>query len=1730
MTKRTRSHLGLPLNPDNPQTDQDNPNQDHTSGPLFTHVNPDENQTVNPNDARVTIEMNQIKYTDVPVTTLHMSQLTSVELAEAIRQYLDRRESNRRLEHIDESEDSGNSRQSRGSVFDRLGEKAKKKKQKESEETRQRILAERKEQIRKEEEEKLEQKIALRVQLEEEKLTKGSRSKRYRKEATPELISDDVDEGPGQTNLRDMINELNRKIGNESGLEIGGTLTPFSHSLESIPRQKGMKHYNFESFNGLGDPEEHLHYFEHIAQIYWYNDLTKCHFFASTFKGGAQRWFSRIPSRSIGSWKDFKEAFLRRFRANKTHELYMCHLETVRQYDNEALSDYMKRFQEAINKISSLDEREALSIFRRNLDPEQNERYVVELINKEPQSLAAAYAMAAKFIKETDVLQAMRMTRQGSSKGKQVEDKPRKEYHQDKKFKPDRQTNFIQHSGSRRTSQPGPGSRSDPGPNRPAREPKPEPEWTPLNRSREDILKEVRDKPFYYAPKPMQTPPESRPANRHCDYHGTHSHKTENCISLKYFIEEQISKGNMGQYIARNTANKGEGSGKQKNIVNVVLGGSCSPPPSPDSCQEVMSIQTFPEQVISFSSKDFEGVTRGHNQALVVTLDITENEVRRILVDNGSSANILFKHTMDRMQLGNIRMNDYREDPLYGFGNSIVPVLGTLYLPVRFGTAPTQVVHMIKFYVTNTPSSYNVIIGRPGLNKIEAITSVTHLKFKFPTPFGVGEVKGDSETAGVCYSQALVMAETHMDNKRKAIVFQKQRSNKKHRLYPRTNPKGEVQVIDLDPGSQNPGATNPGPGQSNQKATMSPAQNFVEKNTDARIQQMISAQELTKVEAAVETESVLIDKDNPTKKVKIGKGLDTVFKEELIQLLRSYADVFAWSPDDMPGLDESLAMHNLDVDPKKKPVKQKRRNFTPERQKAIDEEVGKLIKADIICEIKYPEWLANVVMVKKANGKWRMCVDYTDLNAACPKDPYPLPSIDQLIDATSGHLMLSFMDAFSGYNQVKMNPADIAKTAFITHRAVYAYKLMPFGLRHAGSTYQKAMNEIFKDQLGRNLECYVDDIISKSTSVPGHISDLKECFENMRRTKLKLNPDKCTFGVEDGKFLGFMVSNRGIEANPEKIKAKSVEWSPDCQRALDEIKTYLSKPPILTKALPGEPLYLYLSAGPLAVGAALIREEAGQQKPVYYVSQVLKDAETRYPNLEKFAFALITASRKLRHYFQGREIRIVTNQPLRKIIHKLDISGRLVNWAIELSQFSLTFLPRTAIKAQVLADFVVECNFPENQTTPMETEPEATEDPNPESWTLHVDGSSTAERSGAGLILKSPDGFTIKTAISFGFAATNNQAEYEALLAGLKLVRTLSIRNLTIHNDSQIVARQTKSEYLAKDPILTKYQALVKSYLTLIPGYKILQVNREENAEADNLSRLVHNSADLDSSVYFEGLHKPTIEQEEIFEINNDPTWMTPLINYIEKGELPEDKGKAQRLKAKAAKFFVEGGILFRRTYSAPILKCIGPEESEYCLREVHEGICGDHMSAKSLAYKIIRQGYYWPTIHQDAMEFVKKCKNCQLFSNVPRASPVLPSSVLSPIPFAVWGIDIMGPFPRAKGDLRYLLVSIDHMTKWVEAKAMRTINQQDVIRFMDNILMRFGLPRVLVSDNGPQFIGSDFESYLAERGIKHKKSSVAYPQGNGQVEVTNRILLKGIEKRLEESKNKYPEELPHVL
>ena len=172
--------------------------------------------------------------------------------------------------------------------------------------------------------------------------------------------------------------------------------------------------------------------------------------------------------------------------------------------------------------------------------------------------------------------------------------------------------------------------------------------------------------------------------------------------------------------------------------------------------------------------------------------------------------------------------------------------------------------------------------------------------------------------------------------------------------------------------------------------------------------------------------------------------------------------------------------------------------FAFERDNAIKEEIQKLTVAKFIREVYYPDWLANVVMVKKANGKWRMCVDFTDLNKACPKDSYPLPCIDQLVDSTASHRLLSFIDAFSGYNQIKMDEADQERTSFITRHGLFCYKVMPLRLKNAGATYQRLVNHMFRPQIGRNVEVYVDDMLMKSLDEGKHLDDLQETFDTLR--------------------------------------------------------------------------------------------------------------------------------------------------------------------------------------------------------------------------------------------------------------------------------------------------------------------------------------------------------------------------------------------------------------------------------------------------------------------------------------------------------------------------------------------------------------------------------------------------------------------------------------------------------
>jgi hypothetical protein len=229
--------------------------------------------------------------------------------------------------------------------------------------------------------------------------------------------------------------------------------------------------------------------------------------------------------------------------------------------------------------------------------------------------------------------------------------------------------------------------------------------------------------------------------------------------------------------------------------------------------------------------------------------------------------------------------------------------------------------------------------------------------------------------------------------------------------------------------------------------------------------------------------------------------------------------------------------HHLKINPDARPVSQKPHRQSVERQDFIRKEVRKLLDAGFIKEVHHPIWLANPVIVPKANGKLRMCIDYTSLNKACPKDPYPLPRIDQIVDSTSGCDLLSFLDAYSGFHQIQMSREDRKHTAFVTVDGLYCYVVMPYGLKNVLPTFVRSMSKTFGDLIRDKVEVYIDDIVVKTKRRSTLVEDLTLVFDKLRATRTKLNPDKCVFCISAGKLLGFLVSYRGIKVNLEKIRA-----------------------------------------------------------------------------------------------------------------------------------------------------------------------------------------------------------------------------------------------------------------------------------------------------------------------------------------------------------------------------------------------------------------------------------------------------------------------------------------------------------------------------------------------------------------------------------------------------------------
>ncbi|TYK24161.1 RNase H family protein [Cucumis melo var. makuwa] len=738
---------------------------------------------------------------------------------------------------------------------------------------------------------------------------------------------------------------------------------------------------------------------------------------------------------------------------------------------------------------------------------------------------------------------------------------------------------------------------------------------------------------------------------------------------------------------------------------------------------------------------------------------------------------------------------------------------------------------------------------------------------------------------------------------------------------------------------------------------------------------------------------------------------------------------------EMPGLDPKVAVHHLAIKPGYRPIKQAQRRFRPELIPQIEVKVNKFIEVGFIREVKYPTWIANIFPIRKKNGQLRVCIDFCDLNNACLKDDFLLPITEIMVDATTEHKALSFMDSSSGYNQIRTILSDEEMTAFKTPKGIYSYKVMPFGLKNAGATYQRAMQKVFDDMLHKYVECYVDDLVVKSKRRQDHLKDLKVVLDRLQKYQLRMNPLKCAFGVTSRKFLGFIVRHRGIKIDQSKInaiqkmprpkslhdlrslqgrlayirrfisnlvgrchhfqklmrKGETFVWDEACQNAFDSIKKYLLNPPILGASVPGELLILYIAAQERSLGALLAQEkEKGKECALYYLSRTLVGAEVNYSPIEKMCLALFFAINKLRHYMQAFTVHLVAKaDPIKH-----------------------------AIKGQALVDFFADHPIPSDWKLYEDL-------PNDEvffmvvvePWTMYFDGTTRRSGAGAGIVLISPEKHMLPYSFALAELCSNNVAEYQALIIGLQMALEIGVSFIEIYGDSKLIINQLSLQYDVKHEDLKPYFTYSRQLMERFDSVMLEHVPRTGNKRADALANLATALMMSDNEANVTTSH--LIGEED---------WRQPIIEYLEHGKLQKDS----RHKTK--------------------------EESIKALEEAHAGVCGVHQSGPKLQFQLRRIGYYWPKMVQDSMDYAKKCEACQYHANFIHQPPEPLHPTVASWPFEALGLDLVCPItPKSSTGHSYILAATDYFSKWAKAIPLREAKKENVTNFIrTHIIYRY--------------------------------------------------------------------------
>nr|GEW84966.1 reverse transcriptase domain-containing protein [Tanacetum cinerariifolium] len=704
----------------------------------------------------------------------------------------------------------------------------------------------------------------------------------------------------------------------------------------------------------------------------------------------------------------------------------------------------------------------------------------------------------------------------------------------------------------------------------------------------------------------------------------------------------------------------------------------------------------------------------------------------------------------------------------------------------------------------------------------------------------------------------------------------------------------------------------------------------------------------------------------------IAKELRDEEKSSLIKVLKSHKRAIAWKLSDIQGINPEFCTHKILIEEDYKPASMGQPiHCTPKKGSfiVVENEENELIPTRLVTE-------------------WQVCIDYRKLNEATHKDHFPLPFMDQMLERLTGNEYYCFLDGFSGFFQIPIDPRDQEKTTFTCPNGTFAYRRMPFSLCNAPGTFQSCMLAIFYDMVEKTMKIFMDDFSVFWNSFENYLSRLDKKLQRCEDTNLCLNWEKSHFMVKEGIVLSHKISKNMIKVDKAKINVIAKLPHPttvkDCIKAFQTLNKKLTETPILIASNWDLPFELMCDASDFTIVAVLGQRHEKQFKLIHYASKTMTDAESNYTTTEKEMLAVVYAFEKFRSYlFMNKSIVHTDHFALKYLFAKKDAKARLLRWVILLQEFD----------------------------------------------------------------------------------------------------------------------------------------------------FKVLDTKGAENLAADHLSRLENP---------YENVLDPK-EKNETFPLetlsmvtfcgDSNASWFTDFANYhtgnfIVKGMTSQQKNKFFK---DVKHYFWNDPFIFKIYADQVIWRCVHGKEALDILKACHNGPTRGHHGANLTAKKIFDTGFFWHTIYKDAHEFVKNCDSCQRQGKISQHDEMTQNSIQNFEIFDVWGIDFMGPFLSSRGN-KYILVAIDYLSKWVEAKALPTNDAQVVYKFLKSLFAKFDAPRAIISDRGSHFCNDQFAKVMLKYGVTHHLSTAYDPQTSGQVEVLNRGLKRILERTIGENRASWSDKLDDAL